>query len=728
MGAVGRRILVAAVVLAGLLAVAVASAATGGRPGTLDPTFGKGGTVVAKPPREAAESEYTAAARRPDGSVAFLLRRTTLAKPATELELRAADGAPVRSFGHAGRLRLDGGTALAAAPDGNLVVAVSGCGGRHAVEMLDGRGDPVTAFGRKGCSDPIASPIDWIGIDTEGRIVVAGSLPYCEPCSKSTAPRYEDVFARLLPDGSLDPSFGEGGTIHTRAYSSEELARLNAETGHPEEGAAKAAAAEVGLPRETEAEFVTTAPSGDTYVLINEFRGPHCRPCTPIPYLARLTPAGTRDPAYGENGIVRLPTPREGFFASTLFPKSLQVAADGSALVAGRIGDGDAFAVAVTPDGTLRRGFGKDGALHERFGRPARPAATGLTVGSHGELIVAAERASAPGLRAGFALTFGADGRQRPPHQSAVETLTRGTIVPDGPGRIVGWGGEPEDRVLLAAKRDGRRVKGYGDNGSARMPRGFVPQAIAAAPGGGVAVFGRLHDQGVAVYRVGPSGHPLAGFGKGGLAVVPHAKRAGATAYGGLVEADGDVVMTGTRGGIFAARLLPDGRPDPGFGHDGLVTGLDPNGYGTQIATLDGGVVIANGSRGDSGEVGPRLIRLDSAGHLVRSFGRGGYLRTPGAYGPIALFTGGGRIVTVSDPYVETGKRSHGGVVLAAYGPDGSIDRDFGDGGQILYGSSTNASGSVDPVAAVQQPGGAIVVAGNRGYEEHTKLILVRFR
>lgn len=159
-----------------------------------------------------------------------------------------------------------------------------------------------------------------------------------------------------------------------------------------------------------------------------------------------------------------------------------------------------------------------------------------------------------------------------------------------------------------------------------------------------------------------------------------------------------------------------------------VVRDLDHDGYGEQIASLDGGVVIANGARGTSGEVGARLIRLDSRGRLVRSFGQGGRVRGSAENGPLALFTGAGRIVTVTNPHFEPDHKDRSGVELWAYRLDGSIDRSFGDGGHLLYGSGGKEGHSLVPAAAVQQPGGQIVVAGTHGTYGHAELVLMRFR
>lgn len=741
MGAPSRRIAITALALTALLVSGLVAGSDGargaarGRPGTADPTFGGGGKVIAKAPPDEVETEFGAVAREPGGNLVLALQTHLLTeRKVTAVEMRSPSGALVRSFGTDGRVSVEDGGTLTPTADGDILVAVRRCDGEPgSVEMLDRRGARVASFGKDGCGPAIGFEAESIDIDGNGSLLLAGGVGYCDLCGKDASYSFETRLARLLPDGGLDPSFGEAGVLLTRGLTNAERDRLFAELGYsqglPRAISEKSIRAALQLPHGIDVEATATTPAGDTFALVNERRGPDCRPCTPIPFLAKLTATGRLDRSYGRRGLARLPTPREGFFSTTLFPRSLLVAKNGSALVVGRVGDGNAAAIARAPSGAPNRRFAAGGLLLLRRKEPALLEATGLTIGSRGELIAAAQRSNAPGVRSGFAVAFGPDGRQRPGPlgTGGVETLTRGEIEPDGPGRIVGWGGNREDRALLASRRDGRRVKTYGHNGSARMPKGFVPESIAPAPGGGVAVFGSLSFHGIAVFQVGPNGHPLPDFGHEGLATLGHTEsESGANA--GLVEADGDIVLTGYRGGAIAARLLPDGRPDPTYGRRGEVVGLDPDGFGEQIAPLDGGVVIANGARGRPGDVGARLIRLDSRGRPVRAFGQDGRVFGPAENGPLALFAGDGRIVTVTDPHFEPDHKERTGIELWAYRPDGSIDRSFGDRGHLLYASGGKEGTSLVPAAAVQQPAGQVVVAATQELRRRTKLVLVRFR
>lgn len=135
-----------------------------------------------------------------------------------------ANGAPDPSFGSGGKTVFGfdvGGTELDVAydvielPDGRLLA----CGYADVNAptntdmacmrfLQDGSPDPafaavVVPFDRGGDLRDVASRI---GQDDQGRIVLAGSA--------STAAANDNfALARLLPDGELDPSFGNGGTV-----------------------------------------------------------------------------------------------------------------------------------------------------------------------------------------------------------------------------------------------------------------------------------------------------------------------------------------------------------------------------------------------------------------------------------------------------------------------------------------------------------------------------------
>ena len=73
------------------------------------------------------------------------------------------------------------------------------------------------------------------------------------------------------------------------------------------------------------------------------------------------------------------------------------------------------------------------------------------------------------------------------------------------------------------------------------------------------------------------------------------------------VESDGDIVVLGSFG---LARFLPTGQPDPSFGTDGVVSGIDPNAVGLAIQP-DGKIITA----------GTEVVRYNADGTLDTTFG-----------------------------------------------------------------------------------------------------------
>lgn len=150
-------------------------------------------------------------------SVPFLaslsLALLSLAAPAA-----AAPGDLDTSFGSSGVAYADfGGPAagvfdraanvdLARQADGKLVVVGGAAGGGFAAARFNPDGSPDGGFGAGGRTTiPIAGgAANSVVIQPDGKIVLAGS--------SGTSPNLRMTLARLNPDGSVDSSFGSGGT------------------------------------------------------------------------------------------------------------------------------------------------------------------------------------------------------------------------------------------------------------------------------------------------------------------------------------------------------------------------------------------------------------------------------------------------------------------------------------------------------------------------------------
>ena len=333
-----RRLIALAVGVALVWALPTARAA-GPAPGDLDDGFGNHGKVVVSPPPEAGEWPG-AAAVQPDGSVVIVGTAAPARNGYAFLVLRfLADGRLDPSFGAGGRVWTDlvtlatplkgavaGGVALgsssasavAVQPDGKIVVGGSTqSGGSTAFALMrylaDGQPDP--SFGSDGLAltdfDPATNDaVTSLALLPGGKILAAG------------AAGDRAALARYLPDGQLDPAFGESrnGTVTTGHSLLNALALAGDPAGR------LLVAGQAG-------------PAGGPFDI----------------GAARYSADGVLDPSFGENGVART-----DLGATGEWPAGVAPGPGGTVLVGGA--SGSAFALLrYTPDGKLDPAFGGAG-------------------------------------------------------------------------------------------------------------------------------------------------------------------------------------------------------------------------------------------------------------------------------------------------------------------------------------------------------------------------------
>jgi uncharacterized delta-60 repeat protein len=168
--------------------------------GKLDPTFGSGGAASFSAALSSGSGAAQAIVRQPDGGL-VVLGGNSFAQPQFALVRYTADGAIDTSFGSGGRVESDSVTpiALAAAPDGSLIVAVAGCAAsgscRSALVRYTAGGVLDRSFGGGGV---VRMPFDArasVVVQRAGRITVAGAI----------APGKVGI-ARFGADGSAGPA------------------------------------------------------------------------------------------------------------------------------------------------------------------------------------------------------------------------------------------------------------------------------------------------------------------------------------------------------------------------------------------------------------------------------------------------------------------------------------------------------------------------------------------
>jgi uncharacterized delta-60 repeat protein len=405
--------------------------------------------------------------------------------------------------------------------------------------------------------------------------------------------------------------------------------------------------------------------------------------------------AGDLDPAFGVGGIVLtdVPEPPDDFYIDDQ-ATAIAVQPDGRIIVAGQAvsGGGGGPLVRYLPDGSLDPSFGDGGVAPTGNGLgTCTMCGDDIALQPDGKILVPGGVMPYPLFWQAGVGRYNADGS---PDTSfgvggAAASSTYGVggaiaLQPDGHIVVATFGSTSSGGGALTLVRfspDGTQDLAWGEGGEVDLARGgsfddpaVHPRSLAVQPDGAIVATGATHDaatgQDIAVLaRVLPSGTPDPAFGAGGVVVSDAVGRVGKAA----VLPDGSVVVTGQVGSQFAlARFHPDGSLDPGFGSGGVaVSPVD--GHATAVAVRDDGGIVAAGD----------------------TFQLGGYDRD----------------VTF---------------VVALFGPDGTLDPTFGEGGVVTTNHvadseeewandvALQADGKVLVAGAARQPGGPGNVAIDR--------------
>jgi uncharacterized delta-60 repeat protein len=181
--------------------------------GSLDSGFGTGGEVTTP---VGTSGEAFAVALQPDGKIVVAGRADAPTTPVFALARYNADGSLDSSFGSGGTVLANPGEAsdLAVQPDGKIIVAGDSNNGLQSVFTLarfnGDDGSPDTDFGNGGTQTTALSGADVAGalaLQPDGRILVAGR-GFTNSRDIAELVRYDD-------HGSLDSSFGNGGVATT---------------------------------------------------------------------------------------------------------------------------------------------------------------------------------------------------------------------------------------------------------------------------------------------------------------------------------------------------------------------------------------------------------------------------------------------------------------------------------------------------------------------------------
>lgn len=348
----------------------------------------------------------------------------------------AAPGDPDRTFGTRGVITtdFDGGTdqarGLVVQPDGKVVAAGTGSveaakraggegglGGREGSQFAlarylpDGRLDPAFGNGGKVITDVGYGDAQALDLVLQpDGKVVAAGGAIVEGFGRF-------ALARYLPDGRLDPTFGRDGTVTTdfpgvdaRAFS------------------------------------VVLQPDARLVAAGYTYRG---RDDSIQFALGRYLPDGTLDPTFGGSGMVIT-----DFAGGTDQVRALVLQPDGKLVAAGfaLVGGNFQFALArYLPDGALDPGFGEGGKLTTDFGG-RDDQAFGLALQSDGRLLAVGGALAAKRITGVLGEPLTPPGDQPPGEFALARYLPDGTPDPsfDGDGQLTtGFGDSASATAVL---------------------------------------------------------------------------------------------------------------------------------------------------------------------------------------------------------------------------------------------------------------------------------------
>ncbi|KQV11986.1 MULTISPECIES: hypothetical protein [unclassified Kitasatospora] len=406
-----------------------------------------------------------------------------------------------------------------------LVASASVTGAAVAVADT-GTGTLDPRFGTEGVVSTATAPAtgsdfqNGLVIDRQGRILVSGSSDMGEGAGGN-----QWRISRYTPEGSLDPSFGSGGTV---------LTSMSAVGGSEEHIWALALQADGKI---VAVGHATTAAGGEDFAL------------------ARYLPDGRLDPNFGQGGTV-LTTIGPGQGADEAH--DVRVLRDGRIMVAGFTSttasrsSRDFALVAYCPDGSLDTSFGQDGA------RPGvvvtdlaggRDQLGGMTLDERGRIVVVGSADLGAG-RGGGSLAiarYWPDGRLDEKFGGGIVVTPMAAddlldlaiaVAIDHRGRITVGGsadanaGGPFDLALARYNPDGSLDAGFGTGGKVLTNvgpgqtdedlRGLVIQRSGKILiGGSTAPTEFLVDSNFLVGRYNEDGSLDQSFGDGGFVVTP---------------------------------------------------------------------------------------------------------------------------------------------------------------------------------------------------------------
>jgi uncharacterized delta-60 repeat protein len=631
--------------------------------------------------------------------------------------------------------------AIARQGDGKIVVAGTARGvnsqSGFALARYNNDGTLDTHFGNKGTvftpflSGSVAATASALAIEPDGKIVVVGTVQGTINGNSSE----EFALARYNSDGSLDARFGNGGEVLT-------------DFG-PDTFSSASSVAIAGNGAIVVAGSTTIGGNGDYAV-------------------ARYNANGSLDRSFGTGGEVAF-----NFPDFTVFTTKVGVALqpNGKVVLAGTVasftnGFTTDFGVArLNTNGSMDTTFGGDGLVTTSFGDPLRVesvAGVALEPGTGAIVVAGTVQDPSNGFTEEFALArynagdgsldagFGTGGEVvTTPAPSTTSVATDLAIQPSNGAILVtgttsGFDSSSTFFQSLTLNRyttAGKLDPSFGTGG--QVLTAFTPGSRSSGAGVAVQLDGKIVAAGSVTFtdggtvagfgvaRYNTNGSLDRGFGTRGEVVTNVPGPSSDVAAGEAIQRDGKIVVVGTAS-VFApngaintdfalTRFNADGSVDTHFGNNGSVLTDFGTGANQAVAVAiqpDGKIVVAGTINGtindDFQDIG--VARYNPDGTLDRSFANGGEVLidlgsdTDGTAAGLAIQPNGKIVVAGTASGFDADDNFFEEIALARLNANGRLDATFGTGGEVLTGFGANTT--VAAAGLALQPNGKIVVAG----------------
>jgi uncharacterized delta-60 repeat protein len=396
--------------------------------------------------------------------------------------------------------------------------------------------------------------------------------------------------------------------------------------------------------------------------------------------LAVKASAGDLDTSFGSGGLATVQ------FGTSNMGNAVAIQSDGKILLAGSVrttssATEDVIVLRFNTDGSLDATFGSGGHVTTDF-NGADDSANAIAVQADGKIVVA----------------------------GASSNVTPG----------------PTSFGLVRYHANGNLDTSFGSAGkvTTTLLGGSELYAIAIQSDGKIVVAGMAGDS-FAVARYNSDGSFDNSFGSGGIATILGDSGFPAFASSLVLQPDGKIVVGGgdviiahfLTGNFVLVRSNVDGTLDTAFGNGGIVeTPFFGFGRGTISALalqIDGKILAAGDAKPpESNNESFALARYNTDGALDTSFGDNGIVITD--FNP-ATDEARGVAVQSDGKIIAAGFAGPSGnldFALARYNSDGTLDANFGSGGQVTTAVS-NSDDSINAIAL--QPDGKVLAAGSSG-------------